>query len=107
MSLTGALLAVLIQQWSHSYLRATQVRHTPRVRARISAYHADGFEKWHIHQFTRAVPVLIHISLILFFSGLPVFLFNVNRTVFNVVVTWLAPCVTGYAYITLMPVFQG
>ncbi len=89
MSLTGALLAVFIQQWSHSYLRATQARHSPRDRARIRTYRAEGFEKWHIHQVTRAAPILIHISLFLFFSGLPLFLFNVNRTVFHVVVTWL------------------
>jgi hypothetical protein len=49
--------------------------------------------------------MLIHTSLFLFFSGLPVFLFNINRTVFNVVVTWLALCVAGYAFVTLMPVF--
>jgi hypothetical protein len=51
------------------------------------------------------VPILIHVSLFLFFSGLPVFLSNINRTVFNVVVTWLGLCVAGYACITLMPIF--
>jgi hypothetical protein len=105
MSLTGALLAVFIQQWARSYLQATQGRHSPRHRARIRTYHAEGLDKWHLHQVTRTVPVLIHVSLFLFFSGLPVFLFYVNRTVFNVVVTWLALCVAGYACITLMPIF--
>lgn len=105
MSLTGALLAVLIQQWAQSYLQATQGRNSPRYRARIRTYHAEGLDKWHLHHVTRAVPVLIHVSLFLFFSGLPVFLFNVNRTVFNAVVTWLGLCVAGYACITLMPIF--
>jgi Family of unknown function (DUF6535) len=105
MSLTGALLAVFIQQWAQSYLQATQGRYSPRSRARIRTYHAEGLDKWYLHQITRAVPILIHVSLFLFFSGLPLFLFNVNRTVFNVVVTWLAVCVAGYACITLMPIF--
>ena len=105
MSLTGALLAVFIQQWAQSYLQATQGRNSPRYRARIRTYHAEGLDKWHLHHVTRAVPVLIHASLFLFFSGLPVFLFSVNRTVFNVVVTWLGLCVAGYACITLMPIF--
>ena len=105
MSITGAFLAVFIQQWALSYLHATQGRHSPRDRARIRAYHAEGLEKLHLHRVTRAVPTLIHLSIFLFFSGLPVFLFNVNRTVFNVVVTWIALCVTGYACITLMPIF--
>ncbi|KAN0126379.1 hypothetical protein V8E52_000019 [Russula decolorans] len=105
MSLTGALLAVFIQQWALSYLQVTQGRYTPRDRARIRTYHAEGLEKLYLHRVTRGVPILIHLSLFLFFSGLPVFLFNVNRTVFNVVVTWLAICVAGYACITLMPIF--
>jgi hypothetical protein len=105
MSLTGALLAVFIQQWAQSYLHATQGRRSPRERARIRIFHAEGLEKLYLHWVTRAVPILIHISLFLFFSGLPIFLFSVNRTVFNVVITWLALCVAGYACITLMPIF--
>ena len=104
MSLTGALIAVFIQQWAQSYLQATQERHSPKVRARIRTFYAEGIDKLYLHRATRAVPILIHVSLFLFFSGLPIFLFNVNRTVFNVVVAWLALCVAGYACITLMPI---
>ncbi|KAH9986143.1 hypothetical protein BJV77DRAFT_923939, partial [Russula vinacea] len=105
MSLTGALLAVFIQQWAQSYLEATQGRHSPKERARIRVFHAEGLENLYLNRVTRAVPILIHISLFLFFSGLPIFLFNVNRTVFNVVVTWLALCIAGYSCFTLMPIF--
>ena len=105
MSLTGALLAVFIQQWALSYLDATQRRDSPRKRARIRAFHEEGLEKLDLNRVTRAVPILIHVSIFLFFAGLPVFLFNISRTVFNVVVAWLAICVVGYACITLMPIF--
>ncbi|KAF8460863.1 hypothetical protein DFH94DRAFT_597617, partial [Russula ochroleuca] len=106
MSLTGALLAVFIQQWAQSYLQATGERHTPKDQARIRIFRAEGLDnKLDLNRVTRAVPILIHVSLFLFFSGLPVFLFNVNRTVFNVAVTWLGLCVAGYACITLMPIF--
>ena len=106
MSLTGALLAVFIQQWAQSYLQATQKRRRrPHTRARIRAFHAEGLEKLCLLRVTRTMPIPIHVSLFLFFAGLPIFLFNVNRTVFNVVVTWLAICVAGYACITFMPIF--
>ncbi|KAI9462055.1 hypothetical protein F5148DRAFT_1315753, partial [Russula earlei] len=105
MSLTGALLAVFIQQWAQSYLQATQMRHSPRDRARVRAFHFEGIDKWHLHWLTQTVPTLIHVSLFLFFAGLPVFLFHINRTVFNVVITWLALCVAGYASLTFLPVF--
>ena len=105
MSFTGALLAVFIQQWAQPYLQATQGRHSPRERARIRIFHAEGLKKLHLRWVTRAVPLLIQVSLFLFFSGLPIFLFDVNRTVFNFVVTWLGLCLAGYACITLMPIF--
>ncbi|KAH9976950.1 hypothetical protein BJV77DRAFT_956900, partial [Russula vinacea] len=106
MSLTGALMAVFIQQWAQSYLHATRERNSPHNRARIRAFHAEGLENFYLPQVTRAVPILIHGSLFLFFSGLPIFLFNVNHTVFNVVVTWLGLCVAGYACVTLTPIFS-
>ena len=106
MSLTGALMAVFIQQWAQSYLHATRERNSPHNRARIRAFHAEGLENFYLPQVTRAVPILIHGSLFLFFSGLPIFLFNVNHTVFNVVVTWLSLCVAGYACVTLIPIFS-
>ena len=104
-SLTGALLAVFIQQWAQSYLQATQGQHSPHDRARIRAFYAEGINRLHLPWLTRAVPTLIHVSLFLFFSGLPIFLFNVDRTVFNVIITWLELCAAGYACITLMPMF--
>jgi len=102
MSLTGALLAVSIQQWAQIYLQATQSRRNPRDRARIRSFYFEGIDNWNL---ARTVPTLIHISLFLFFSGLPIFLFHVNLTVFNVVLTWLGLCLGIYACITFMPVF--
>ena len=105
MSLSGALLAVLIQQWAQSYLQAIQGRYSPHNRARIRTFHAEGIDKLRLPLVTKTVPTLIHVSLFLFFSGLPIFLFNIDRTVFNVVITWLGICVAGYACVTFMPIF--
>ena len=106
MTLTGALLAVSVQQWAQSYLHATQDRTVPRNRARIRAYYSEGINNWHLPQVTQAVPTLIHVSLILFFSGLPIFLFILHRTVFDVILTWMMLCVLGYAGITLIPILS-
>ncbi|KAH9987554.1 hypothetical protein BJV77DRAFT_1186736, partial [Russula vinacea] len=103
MSLTGAFIAVFIQQWAQ-VPPETQGLHSPRHRARIRTFHAEGVEKLYLHLGARVVPLLIQASLLLFFAGLPVFFFNVNHTVFNVVVTWLGICVVVYACITLMPI---
>ena len=104
MSLTGALLAVSIQQWAQIYLQATQRRRNPRDRARIRAFYFEGIDNWQLRRVTRAVPTLVHVSLFLFFLGLPIFLFHVNLTVFNVVLSWLGLCLGIYGCITFMPV---
>ena len=52
----------------------------------------------------RAVPTLIHISLLLFFVGLPIWLININRKVCWPVVAWLGLCAIGYMIITIIPI---
>jgi len=52
----------------------------------------------------RTVPVLIHISIFLFFVGLPIWLININRKVCWPVVAWLGLCGIGYMIITIMPI---
>ena len=106
-SLTGALLAVFIRQWAQSYLDVTQLegQHSSQERAQIRTFYAEGINRLHLPWLARAVPTLIHVSLFLFFFGLPIFLFNINCTVFNIVTTWLGLCAAGYACVTLMPIF--
>jgi hypothetical protein len=53
-----------------------------------------------------ALPTLIHLSLFLFFAGLAVFLWNVNLTIFKVVLSWISVCTALYGSITLFPIFR-
>ncbi|KAI0246527.1 hypothetical protein BJV78DRAFT_144122 [Lactifluus subvellereus] len=107
-SLTCALLATLLQQWARRYLTITQQpRHSPHKRARICAFLADGVDKLHLPWAVETLPTLLHLSLFLFFSGLLVFLFNVDHTVFSVVVWWIGLSVGIYGCITLMPIFRA
>ncbi|KAI0289036.1 hypothetical protein B0F90DRAFT_1921617 [Multifurca ochricompacta] len=95
-SLTCAMLATLLQQWARRYVKVTQPRYSPHKRARIRAFFAEGVDKLHLPWAVEALPTLIHLSLFLFFAGLVVFLFNVNHTVFKVVICWVGIC-TGKA----------
>ena len=52
-----------------------------------------------------ALPMLLHISLALFFAGLTVFVWNVNLTIFKVVLSWIGICTAFYGYITFIPIF--
>ncbi|KAH9972320.1 hypothetical protein BGW80DRAFT_383115 [Lactifluus volemus] len=105
-SLTCALLATLLQQWARRYVTITQPpRYRPHKRASIRAFFANGVEKFHLPWSVEALPALLHLSLFLFFSGFVVYLFNINHTVFNVVVWWVGLAGGLYGCITLIPIF--
>ncbi|KAF8484587.1 hypothetical protein DFH94DRAFT_623933, partial [Russula ochroleuca] len=105
-SLTCALLATLVQQWARRYLRVAYPRCSPHKKARIRAFYRQGVEKLHIPWTMEAVPMLLHISLFLFFGGLSVFLFGVHLTIFKVVTAWIAICVILYACLTSLPIIH-
>ncbi|KAN0140380.1 hypothetical protein V8E53_001589, partial [Lactarius tabidus] len=104
-SLTCALLATLLQQWARRYLKVTQSRYSLHKRARIRAFYAEGVEKCLLPWAVETLPTLLHISLFLFFAGLVVFLWNVNLTIFKLVLSWVAFCTALYGCVTLMPMF--
>ena len=105
-SLTSALLATLLHQWTRRYLTITQpVQCSPHKRARIRAFFADGVDKLHLPLVIEALPALLHLSFFLFLAGLLIFLFNVNHTAFNALAGWVALFVGIYACITFMPIF--
>ena len=106
-SLTCALLATLLHQWARRYIKITQpIRCSPHKRARSRAFFAEGVDALHVQWAIEALPILLHVSLFLFFAGLLVFLFNINQTAFSAVVVWVAFSAGVYTYITLMPIFR-
>ena len=105
-SITCALLATLLQQWARRYLKVTQTRSTLHKRARIRSFFAEGVKKGLLPLAVEALPTLIHVSLVLFFAGLVVFLWNINLTIFKVVMSWISICTALYGCITLVPIFR-
>jgi hypothetical protein len=105
-SLTCALLATLLQQWARRYLKVTQPRYSPHKRARIQAFFAEGVDKFLLPWTVEALPTMLHLSLFLFFAGLAVFLWNVNLTIFKLVLSWVGLCTALYGCITFIPVFR-
>ena len=105
-SITCALLATLMQQWARRYLKVTQTRSSLHKRARIRSFFAEGVKKSHFAWVVEALPTLIHVSLFLFFAGLVVFSWNVNLTIFKVVLSWISICTALYGYITIIPIFR-
>jgi hypothetical protein len=72
----------------------------------VRAFFADGVNEMHLPWVVEALPALIHLSLFLFFSGLVVFLFNINHNVCISVIWWIGLFSIVYVWITLMPIFR-
>ncbi|KAI0301531.1 hypothetical protein B0F90DRAFT_1589071, partial [Multifurca ochricompacta] len=105
-SLTCALLATLLQRWARRYLQVTRHRRSLHKRARIRAFFSEGINKLHLPWAVEALPTLLHVALFLFFMGLVLFLYNINHTVFTVVISWVGTCACMYACITFMPIVR-
>ena len=105
-SLTSALLAILVQQWARRYKRVAypRSRYHPHKRARVHAFYRRGINQYRIDGTIDASLTLLHVSLFLFFPGLSAFLFGVHRTIFKVVTAWMGVCVILYACLSVFPV---
>ena len=72
----------------------------------MRAVFAEGVDKMHIPWAVEGLPTLLHVSLFLFFGGLAIFLFNVDREVFRCVISWIGLFSAVYGFITLLPIIQ-
>jgi hypothetical protein len=100
------LLATLLQQWVRRYIKIIQLRASPHTRGRIRAFFSEGIDNLHLPRVVEALPILLHLSLFIFFAGLLVFLFNIDQTVFSAIAWWIGLCTLTYISITFMPLFR-
>lgn len=105
-SLICALSATLVQQWTRNYIQATETRSTPQRRARISAFLYRGLNRFKMAALVEIIPLLLHISLLLFLGGLFAYLLSVNDALAYLILAITVLCSALYALITFLPVFH-
>ena len=106
-NLSCALLAILLHQCTHRYLEITQRRRSsPQEQARIREFFAHGIREWYLPLAIEVLPQFLYFSIFLFFSGLLIYLFNVDLSVYIAVGSWIAISALGYLLITVMPIFR-
>ncbi len=92
LSLITALVAVLVKQWIHQYV-AIVSDSSARDRARIRHMRYTGLQTWRVPMIIGLLPVLLHVSLALFFAGLTIFLFSLGMKV-----AWLVSIIGAATY---------
>ncbi|SJL00909.1 uncharacterized protein ARMOST_04223 [Armillaria ostoyae] len=101
LSLTTALVAVLVKQWLHHYVVLPSG--TPRDRCFVRQYRYLGFQKWRVEVIVGVLPVLMHLALALFFIGLSLFLHPLRAALSWVVWTGTVLLIVAYAIVTILP----
>ncbi|KIY64025.1 hypothetical protein CYLTODRAFT_331944, partial [Cylindrobasidium torrendii FP15055 ss-10] len=72
LSLSVALFAVLAKQWIRQYMSI--ITGSARERALIRQFRLDGITKWRVQTIIGVLPIVLHLSLILFLVGMVIFL---------------------------------
>ncbi|KAN0137385.1 hypothetical protein V8E53_004830, partial [Lactarius tabidus] len=103
LSLTCALSATLMQQWARRYKELAQHHGAPHRRGRIRAYIFDGIRKFGMARAVATMPLLLHISVFLFFAGLVEFLFPTDTTVSYSTFGLVMAFALAYGILTVSP----
>lgn len=90
-SLSSALVSMLAKQWLVAYLPSTSGPLRSRARARQSRF--MQLEAWHVPTIINALPMLLHVALLLFFAGLIVLLWSSDLGI-----TLSTLCIVAFAY---------
>jgi hypothetical protein len=103
LSLVVALFGIFLKQWMRSYMKWTDV--TPDQEAvAVRQFRYRSLETWRIAAILALLPTLLQLSVIIFLSGLLVFLSGLDRTVAIVMIVLTSIAFFLVAAVTFFPV---
>ncbi|GJE95349.1 hypothetical protein PsYK624_115330 [Phanerochaete sordida] len=97
-SLSTASFGMLVKQWLIEYLAMDWISPEEQLRAR--QYRCPGLDDWKVFEIAAMLPLLLHLSLGLFFIGLCFYTAAANEIVGHSTV----PLVAGWAFFALLTV---
>jgi hypothetical protein len=103
LSLVVALFGIFLKQWMRSYIKWTDV--TPDQEAVVvRQFRYRSLETWRLAAILALLPTLLQLSVIIFLSGLLVFLSSLDRTVAIVMFALTSIAFFLVAAVTFLPV---
>ncbi|KAJ3553534.1 hypothetical protein NM688_g3555 [Phlebia brevispora] len=91
LSLSTASFGILVKQWLREYLTIDCT--VPEERIRIRHFRSRGLEEWKLFEIAAALPLILQLSLALFFVGLCFFTSEINQNLRSTSIT----LVSGWA----------
>ncbi|KAG8803288.1 hypothetical protein FRC17_006214, partial [Serendipita sp. 399] len=106
LSIATALAAVVAMQWVTDYGAVTKrVGSTPEERMKRRHYRYQGGLDWKMDTIIGALPIALHVSVLLFFVGMIVWMWDVHHSVFGVVFVCGAMAAVFYVFTTALAIF--
>ncbi|KAG8826219.1 hypothetical protein FRC17_008318 [Serendipita sp. 399] len=106
LSIATALAAVLAMQWVTDYGAVTRrAGSTPEERVKRRHFRYQGGQDWKMDAIIGALPIALHLSVLLFFVGLIVWMWDVHHSVFAVVIVCGAVAALFYVTTTILAIF--
>jgi hypothetical protein len=103
LSLVVALFGIFLKQWMRSYMKWTDV--TPDQEAvAVRQFRYRSLETWRLGAILALLPTLLQLSVIIFLSGLLVFLSSLDRTLAIVMIVSTSIAFILVAAVTCLPV---
>lgn len=101
LSLISASLAILVRQWLQEYTVVTSSQIYDNVL--VQQYRYGGYKRWKVALFIKLHPLLLQLVLLLFFIGLPIFLWSVNRVVAYIILSIVCAWLSLWLYTIVTP----
>ncbi|KAJ3477657.1 hypothetical protein NLI96_g10313 [Meripilus lineatus] len=105
LSLVTASLGMLVKQWLREYLNFPDV--TPEAHRRIQLFRVRGLRKYKVSEIAALLPMLLQISLVLFFAGLVLFTRSVNATIGWIITGFVVAWGAFLVITTILPWFSA
>jgi hypothetical protein len=103
-AITSAFYVMLVQQWIRRYTQTLEELggDQEHIRSRLFL----GTQRYHMSHAIGFIPLPLHVSVFLFFSGLIIFLFTISHAMATVVT--IAVGIVGLLYLglTILPIFD-
>ncbi len=101
-SLATALFAVLTKQWIHQYI--AMPKGTPQDRCHVRQFRYMGLEQWGVGFIIGLLPLLLSMSLGIFFVGLVLFLVPLQAVIASIVGTITLISFAAYIVSNFLPI---
>ncbi|THH28626.1 hypothetical protein EUX98_g5562 [Antrodiella citrinella] len=104
-SLITASLGMLVKQWLREYMAGEMI--SAKERCRVRHFRNRGIVRWRVFEIAAFLPMLLQLSLILFFVGMLDFIRLADSTLCWIIASIVSLYLLFYASTTVSPIFSA